>query len=152
MSERLVAGIEGHPDFVVVSPGERAPPRQEGTPTRWRPEEVWGELKNKEAKIKELDSDLRDRCSEVNYLGEVIAKLKKENKGHEGLTDKLVQDIGVLDSLVDKLQEEKYSLYAKWAERGEEIKKLTKKLNRSEGEIEADALWDAKEENKKLAK
>ena len=149
MSERLVAGIEGHPDFVVVSPGERAPPDAVAS-RRW--EGFVGELKNKEAKIKELDSDLRDRCSEVNYLGEVIAKLKKENKGHEGLTDKLVQDIGVLDSLVDKLQEEKYSLYAKWAERGEEIKKLTKKLNRSEGEIEADALWDAKEENKKLAK
>jgi hypothetical protein len=74
-------------------------------------------------------------------MGKITDHIKEQAQGINALVS-----INQEFSDQNKAQEETIRLYQA------QIEKLTTKLNRSEGEIEADALWDAKEENQREAK
>ena len=98
-------------------------------------EEIITHIKNQGEQIKALQANekIREQRTQELYLE------NQKLKAHEDLVDQpywelqeiiicLESDAVDAENEIEKVKEEKYSLYAKWQERGEEVKELEAKV------------------------
>ena len=93
-------------------------------------EDIMTHIKNQGERIKALQANEKVREERTQELYLENQQLKRANKfkcekckgNHTGCANP------TCDSCVEELKEEKYSLYAKWQERGEEVKELEAKV------------------------